>query len=402
MLAFPKATLDVPVYTELPYGFMPESGNQRRMVLKVVKKLYLLLLQKGLQDRGFSPSSVDPCVFIRDNCIILVYVDECIIISEDEKEIDRFVKSMMNGKEGFIWTNDGDLVRFLAVEIEYEDNGIIHMMQPQLIQRILDSCGIKASEVNKRDMPASKPLLHKDLSGRSRKHSWDNRSVVGMLGYLSGTTCPDLAMAIHQRAQFNKSPKLSHERAIIRICHYLLSGPKKGIIFKPNPLLGLQCCVDADFAGGWLQSDADNPQNLMSRAGFVIMYAGYPIFWSSQFQSDFALSTTEAEYIALSQAVREVIPLMRLIQEPKGLFCVNKKKSEFFCEVFEDNRNTIAVAETRKYTPRTKHITLKYHHFWRYVHEGIIKINAKDTKEQIADIFTKPLDLSIFMHLREK
>ena len=67
---------------------------------------------------------------------------------------------------------------------------------------------------------------------------------------------------------------------------------------------------------------------------------------------------------------------MRLIQELKSLFCVNKKILEFFCEVFEDNRSTIAVAESKKHTPRTKLIALKYHHFRRYVHDGTIKIHA--------------------------
>ena len=93
----------------------------------------------------------------------------------------------------------------------------------------------------------------------------------------------------------------------------------------------------------------------MSRTGFVIMYAGCPILWSSKLQSQIALSTTEAEYIALSQAVREVIPLMRLIQELKGLFFVNKKNPEFFCEVFEDNRSTIAAQSQLLNRKSTRH-----------------------------------------------
>ena len=161
------------------------------MVLKVVKNLYGLknaslnwfkMLQKALIGRGFSPSSIDPCIFIRDNCIILVYVDDCIVISKDKKVIDRFVKLMKNGKEGFVLTDDGDLTRFLGVEIEYKTDGSIHMTQPHLIQRILELCGIKASEVNKHDTPASKSLLHRDLSGHSRRHNWNYRSAVGMLG----------------------------------------------------------------------------------------------------------------------------------------------------------------------------------------------------------------------------
>ena len=81
---------------------------------------------------------------------------------------------------------------------------------------------------------------------------------------------------------------------------------------------------------------------------------------------------------------------------------MNKKNPEFFCEVFEDNQSTIVFAESKKYTPRTKRIALKYHHFRKYVNDGTIKINVIDTKEQIADIFSKPLDLSSFTHLRKK
>ena len=357
VLTFPQATLDVPVYMELPFGFTQDTGSKKRMVLKVIKNLYGLknaslnwfkMLQKGLQDRGFVASKVDPCVFIRDNCVILVYVDDCIIISKDEKVIDRFVSSMMNGKEGFVLTYDGDLARFLGVEIEYCKDGTINMTQPHLIQRILSLCGVKSNEVNGRDNPVAKPILHKDLAGLKRKHSWNYRSAVGMLRFLSGTSRPELAMAIHQCARFNNDPKLSHERAIIRICRYLLSTETKGIIYKPNQLLGLQCYIDADFAGGWIQVDANNPENLMSRTGFVIMYAGCPNLWCSKLQTKIALSTTEAEYIALSQAVREVLPLMEFMKELKHLFHINKSKPKFFCEVFQDNRSAIAVAESKK------------------------------------------------------
>ena len=133
---------------ELPHGFTPELGNCRGMVLKVIKNLcglknvslnWFEMLQKGLKDRGFKLLMIDPCVFIQDNCVILVYVDDCIIISKDTKVIDRFVNSMMNGQEGFTLTDDGDLAHFLGVEIEYKDDGSIHMMQPHLIQRMLEA-----------------------------------------------------------------------------------------------------------------------------------------------------------------------------------------------------------------------------------------------------------------------
>ena len=99
--------------------------------------------------------------------------------------------------------------------------------------------------------------------------------------------------------------------------------------------------------------DADNAENLYSRSGYVIMFAGCPILWSSKLQSEITLSTTEAEYVALSQAMREVIPLMDLMKELNCVLKVNTSKPDFFCQVFEDSRSTITVATSKKYTPRT-------------------------------------------------
>ena len=84
-------------------------------------------------------------------------------------------------------------------------------------------------------------------------------------------------MANHQCARFVNNPMRCHERAMMRISRYLSATKDSGIIFSPNKLLGLECFVDADFAGGWFQADSDNPDNVMSRTGYVIKYAGFPI-----------------------------------------------------------------------------------------------------------------------------
>ena len=220
-----------------------------------------------------------------------------------------------------------------------------------------------------------------------------------MLGYLQGTTRPDISMATHQCARFNNDPKLSHDRAVKRIVKYLLDTKDKGLIFKPDLSRGLECYVDADFAGGWKDGDQDNPESVLSRSGFVIMYAGCPITWSSKLQTEIALSTTESEYIALSSAMREVIPFMNLMQETQDLFEIKHDKPIFHCTVWEDNESAIKVAKSPKFTPRTKHIAIKYHHFRRYVTDGTIDIRSIDTKDQIADMLTKPLSGKDFCFL---
>ena len=95
-----------------------------------------------------------------------------------------------------------------------------------------------------------------------------------------------------------------------------------------------------------------------------MFYAGCPVCWASKLQSQVALSTTEAEYIAMSQALRNVIPVMNLIQEmrEKG-FQVICTLPSVYCKVFEDNSGALELARLPKLRPRTKHINVCYHHF---------------------------------------
>ena len=151
--------------------------------------------------------------------------------------------------------------------------------------------------------PAGYPLLNKDESGPANKASWKYHGIIGMLGYLQGTTRPNIAISTHRCARFKNYPHLSHERAVKRIGRYLLDTREKGMIYIPDTSWGLECYVDADFSGGWKDGDHESPESVLSRTYFFIMYAGFPIHWGRKMQTEFALSTTESEYIALSSAM---------------------------------------------------------------------------------------------------
>ena len=262
-----------------------------------------------------------------------------------------------------------------------------------MIHRVVETLGLDSSTTKspKGNTPVSYPLLSKDKNGPPRKSTWKYRSVIGMLGFLQGTTRPDISMPTHQCARFNSNPKLSHERAVKRIGKYLLDTKDKGIVYKPDLSKGLECYVDADFAGGWKDGDHDRPESVLSRTGYIIMFAGCPVTWASKLQTEIALSTTESEYIALSTAMREVIPFLNLMQEISNLFGISNEKPVFRCTVYEDNESCIKVAKSPKFTPRTKHIAIKYHHFRSYVEKGTILLKSIDTKDQLADMLTKPL-----------
>jgi hypothetical protein len=149
----------------------------------------------------------------------------------------------------------------------------------------------------------------------------------------------------------------------------------------------------AYFSGLWNKALAPvDPSTSKSRSGWIIFYAGCPVSWASKLQSQVALSTTEAEYIAMSQALRDVIPIMGLLQEMREQdFKVLCNEPHVYCKVFEDNSGALELARLPKLCPRTKHINVCYHHFREHVRKGLIKIFPVDTKDQIADALTKAL-----------
>lgn len=125
----------------------------------------------------------------------------------------------------------------------------------------------------------------------------------------------------------------------------------------------MDCYVDADFAGNWNSETVENPASVVSRTGFVIRYFGCPVLWSSKLQSEIALSTTEAEYIALSTAMRDIIPMKALLQELKEVLEMPEIEVKCHSILFEDNQGAEELENVPKTRPRTKHIAIKYHHF---------------------------------------
>lgn len=127
-------------------------------------------------------------------------------------------------------------------------------------------------------------------------------------------------MAVHQCTRFCNNPMLSHEKAVKRIVKYLSMTSERGIMFNLDKTRGVECYTDTDFAGSWNAEDSEDATNVLSRSGYIIYYVGCPVLWKSKLQTEIVLSMTEAEYIALSQALREVIPFMELLKEMKPIF----------------------------------------------------------------------------------
>jgi hypothetical protein len=355
-------------------------------------------LRDGLTARGFKQSFVEPCMFIRGSLILLVYVDDCVAICPSQAPITEFIESM---KADYVLTDEGDISAYLGIQVECKQtrNGPeYHLTQPALIDRIIKTIPLKDERLH--DTPADK-ILYK--GGEPRKTDFHYRSAVGQLNYLTASSRPELMVAVHQCARFSADPRLQHEQAIKRIVRYLKRTSDKGLILRPDVSRGLECHVDADFAGGFSTEHSDDATTCLSRTGYIIWFAGCPLIWSSKLQTTIALSTTEAEYIALSSALRDVIYVMQLLEELISFgIKIPVSTPTVRCKVFEDNVGAIELAKAPKLRPRTKHIAIQYHHFRTHVAKRLITIQHVTTTEQVADIATKPLARDQFKYLRHR
>ena len=403
---------------ELPTGVTPideVDSNRRRYVLRLNKSLYGLKssgqnwfkkLRSGLTDRHFFQSQIDKCVFYIDRCVILNYIDDCIIIGKSMEIVDSVIESLHDSDEDFELTDEGNVNKYIGVLIGDINDTSFEMSQTFLIRRIITYLSLDEHKTRGHGTPVGKPLLNRDLDGCPQKHRWLYRGSAGMIRYLANSVRPEIQMAVHQRARFSMKPIRIHELAIVRIGRYIIDNPDCGVIYTVEKSRGLEVYVDADFAGGWNMADSTNTDNVLSITGFLIRYAGCPVIWSSKLKTEIALSTDEAESIAMSQVIREAFPVQRLAKEINCIVPLFTPTTNFCLTVLEDNLSSISMAESLKFTPRTKHIAIKYHHLFSkvkttYNTSGDIVIKYISTKKKLADIFTKPVDDVTFFTLRK-
>ena len=244
----------------MPPGFtisdLPAPSDHFTKVYKLLQNLYglkdagrtwYLHLKEGLIWRGWKQSDIDSCLFMKDNGILILYVDDAVLILPDLSRIKACVQSL---KEDFALTDDGPLHDYLGRRFIRSKNGSIELTQPRMIQRILEYVGIDptSESVKMHDTPAaSDKILTRDTDGTEWKQTWNYRSVLGGLSYLQSMVRPDITFTVQQCARFANEPKRTHEEALKRICCYLLCTKDQGLIYHPDQKRGLECYVDTDW-----------------------------------------------------------------------------------------------------------------------------------------------------------
>ena len=409
--AFVQASLDEPLYMSLPPG-MQHDPRYSGSVLEVSKSLYghkfaakmfYELLRSNLVDKmNFTVSKHDHCLFLREDCMIVIWIDDAILLTKEETTADKVIGELRAldldlDRE----TNNGGLAGYLGIDITKELDGSLTMTQTGLIDRIIEALDLGTA--NAKDTPAV------DALGRCKDHpplsaAYNYRSVCGMLLYLGNCTRPDISFAVHQCCRHGHDPREPHGTALKRIGTYLLGTRDKGMrMTLADSVPTLDCWVDADFAGLFGKEDPQDPTSARSRTGFVLTFGGNPIVWASKLQSETATSTMNAEYVALATGMRTLLHLRKIHAELTQTFTLPHNDTSLISTVFEDNESCInlAGADPPRLTPQSRTISTKYHWFREHI-GGNIQLRKVDGSVNLANIFTKPLKRDQFQQERER
>ena len=391
--AFLNGEITENLYLEQPEGYL--KANHENQVCKLHKALYGLkqsskcwnvTLDNFLKEENFTQTESDPCLYSSVIngylCIIGIYVDDLILMCEDMQVVDQ-LKNALNSR--FRMRDLGKLNNFLGVKITESEEGIL-ISQETFVNSLLHK--FRLNDANSVSTPAEPGLILE--KSNEQDEPFDKtlyQSAVGSLLFLSTRSRPDISYAVGRVAQFCSNPNTQHWNAVKRIMRYLKGTVSLGLMYKRVSNDNNNCVgySDADWAGD--RSDRK------STSGYCFALNGSVISWRSRKQSCVALSTSEAEYVALASAGQEAIWLKRLLNDLNAF-------NDTCLTIFEDNQAALCLAKNSTDHKRSKHIDLKYHFIRDQVASGKIAVQYCPTNKMIADIFTKPLSRDRFVKLR--
>jgi len=402
--AFLNAPLTEEIYMRPAPGVTDILGIPNDSWLKLKRNLYglkqaprnwsITFINWMLKEQKYVKASIDDCLFYKEFkhngkdvfILLLMYVDDNIIISNDRESLDAFKKEM---HDKFKIVDKGPIATYLGVQIERDRvKGTLKMHQEGYLNEVLAALNIKKDNSLTYNTPL--PVGIHLVKNEGEPYELDlYRSAIGSLIYLSQWTRVDIAYAVSALAAHMANPSRDHHVALRHVLHYLHGTRNKGITYHKydehgiNKLYGF---VDADYAG--------EVEKRRSRSGYIMMMNSGCISWKSKLQTVIANSTTDAEVYAATLAIKEVIYLrdaLRRIGLPQATASAPAKGTL----LYEDNEATTAIARTAAHREATKHMAIA-RSFLRYHHEnGTVSIQDCYTHMQVADFLTKPLGAQV-------
>lgn len=379
---------------EQPEGYVDKQHPEKVCLLK--RSLYGLKqsprqwnqrFDKFMLKNNYLRSEFDICVYYKELkngefVYLLLYVDDILIASKDKRHVDE-LKALLSSE--FEMKDLGDAKKILGMEITRDRaRGKLTLSQEGYILKVLGNYGMEQAKAVGTplgahfELRAATEIEIREQAEAMRKIPY--QSAVGSLMYSMICTRPDLAFAVGLVCRYMSNPIKMHWQAVKWILRYLKGSTKTRIVFRNDGEFVVRGYCDADYAG-----DADRRR---STTGMVFTIGGNPVSWKSSLQKVVALSSTESEYIALSETSREAVWL-------RG-FMVELGFEQGAVKIYCDSQSAMALAKNAVCHERTKHIQTKYHFVRDLITDGWVQVVKIATEYNPADIFTKVLPVGKF------
>lgn len=385
--AFLYADLEEEIYMRQPKGYDDKSGR----VCKLLKSLYGLKQASRCWNKRFTSflkrfefkaTDADPCVFVnikgKSKTYLALYIDDGLLASNDEKFVISVISFMK--KEFEIKFTEADT--YLGLQIVKQRDGSIFIHQQNYAEKVLKRFNME--DCNSVAIPADPNLVLHEVKPE-KVCDFPYREAIGSLMYLAIATRPDICFAVNYASRHMEKPAQIHVNAVKRILRYIRGTIGYGISYKSNMNVVLSCFSDADYAG-----DVDTR---CSTSGYLFLVGTGAISWASEKQKTVAQSTTESEYIAASQAVKELVWLKLLLRDLSS-------ETIDIPILGIDNQSAIKIIKNPEFHKRTKHIDVRYHFIREKFEKKMFLLKYVSTADQLADSFTKPLPKEKFVKFR--
>jgi transposase InsO family protein len=442
--AFLNASLDEEIFISVPQGIEDEcisndidpkqhcfKLNRALYGLKQSPRMWYKLLISELLLLGYQQCSSDPCLLFKHvpgssiPILIGVYVDDMIIsVHRDVEHVWQSDKEAIMKKYEIDDLNDINFCLKMKIERD-RINGTLTISQSAYVHHILDEFNIDINKIRTKNNPsACTNLTDPDISGDDLLDAdgiQRYQQMVGSLMYLANTTRVDICFSVHLLARYTHAPMSKHMKAAHHIIRYIAGTPEVCLVYtRANlatgkfPISGTQtnCTGTKNNCTGTELFTADNNFNLsingytdsdwagsqdsrVSTQGNIIMLNNNVISWDCKKQKSVSQSSTEAEFIAINLAARQVVWLQCLINEVYGIHLTST--------VYTDNQAAQAwcVSERVKHQ-RAKHIDISYKYVREIVNSGALEIKYVPTDRNLADILTKGVNQETFINLRKQ
>ena len=387
-----KLATDAIDFIEPPESTEPPTREQ--YILRLNKALYGLrqaprlwhqTIDSFLLSIGFHRSNADPNLYIRaDGVLLLLYVDDMLVAYADGSS-ERAIEVRNALMRQYQMSNLGPAKRFLGLDITRLPDGSILLSQQTYINSILKRFGMEDAN------PAPTPLCHKtrldiEMSTDREADAAVYQSITGSLMYAATSTRPDIAYAVAALCRYNSRPYVTHMTAAKRVLRYLKGTANIGLVFPASAPIdtGSLASGSTGVLHGYTDSDfAGDRADRKSQGGYFFRAHGGPIDWQSKKQLLVATSTTEAEYVACSEATRKARCLIQLHKDVTGELVV----PPIYCDSNGALKNIWSGVSSAK----TKHIDIRFHDSRELHAQGIVKFDYVSTDDNLADIMTKAL-----------